>query len=324
MVASDTLTIHPLPVVPNFWRSSPNVVRSLRAGDLFTEALAVAGDWIKMRVSLQTHPKVMRIAAMLEEDRKVSQKLSTGYNGGLLQIVTRDVTRDVTLASLLRVWGAANEHTEDGVWHGIALSDLDQIAGVPGFGSMMEDVGWAIYDEEEQTVTLPNFLEYNAPAKSGRGSAADRQRRYRERKAGKSDVTRDVTRDVTDAVTRDVTRDVEKRREEKKGNTTITEPEKALLFSSKAYPSAEFNQAWKNFCEHCFQKTGTRFTDFEIDAKLLHLAQWQDEKRAIAALEYSIRCGSKSSIFEDDSKHRANGNGKPKEDLVDVLRRTMK
>lgn len=169
----------------------------------------MAGDWIKMRAAIFTHPKVMRIARALECRKDIGKQLSTGLGGALREIVTRDVTRDITVASLMRVWGAANEHTDDGVWHGIQLEDLDHVAGIPGFGAMMEAVGWAVFDAENQTVTFPNFLEYNAPAKSGRGAgAAERQRRYREKK--RTGVTHDVTHNG------DVTGDVEKRREEKK------------------------------------------------------------------------------------------------------------
>jgi len=175
----------------------------------------MAGDWIKMRVSLFTHPKVMRIASMLESHHDVGKRLSTGFNGALQDIVTRDVTRDVTVASLLRVWGAANEHTDDGVWTGICINDLDHVAGIPGFGSMMEAVGWASFDDESRTVTFRNFLEYNAPAKNGRSSNAERQRRYRQRKQKEQAPDCYVTRYVTGDVTGDVTRYGEKRREEK-------------------------------------------------------------------------------------------------------------
>ena len=194
----------------------------------------MAGDWIKMRGSLGSHPRVLRIAALIESSPDVGKHLSTGFNGSLDEIVTRDVTRDVTLASLLRVWCAANEHTSDGVWHGLKPSDLDHIAGVPGFGQAMEMVGWAVYDETTDTTTLPGFLEHNAPAKGGRGSAAARQKRYRERHKdhSNSDANRDVTRDVTQTVTSDV----EKRREEKSNNN--------LRVVSDTTSFSAFWQAW--------------------------------------------------------------------------------
>ena len=172
----------------------------------------MAGDWIKMRPSLLTSPKVNGIARHLEEDRDVARKLSNGFGGCMNEIVSRCVMRHVTVASLMLVWGAANDHTEDGVFKNADLSDLDDIAGIPGFGRAMESVGWAVYDEGGNSVTLPNFNEYNTTGhvrSSGAKSAAQRQREYRERKkADISNVTSDVTNDVTS------NRREDKRREE--------------------------------------------------------------------------------------------------------------
>lgn len=172
----------------------------------------MAGDWIKMRGALCTNPKVLMIADILGASTDVGRRLSTGFNGSLSEIVTSDVMRDVTLAGLLRVWCATNEHTEDGVWRSSTLRVIDQAAGIPGFGEAMAAAGWAIYDAEAGTVTMPNFLENNAPAKNNaRSTAAERQARYRDKKKS-CDGTRDVTRDVTQAVTSNARE--EKRREE--------------------------------------------------------------------------------------------------------------
>lgn len=174
-----------------------------------------------MRASLCTHPKVLMIAEIIGESVDVGRRLSTGFNGSLNEIVTCDVTRDVTLAALLRVWCATNEHTDDGIWKNSTLRTIDQAAGIPGFGEAMQEAGWAIYDEDARTVELPNFLENNAPAKdNARSTAAERQARYREKLRaaraadGESSSSGDVTRDVTVSVTSNARE--EKRREEKK------------------------------------------------------------------------------------------------------------
>lgn len=176
----------------------------------------MAGEWIKMRTSLITNPKVNGIARYLEDSSEVSRVLSTGFNGGMSEIVTRNVMRYVTVTSLLVLWGAANEHTDDGVFKNTDISDIDDIVGVPLFGEALESVGWAIFSQDENSVTLPNFSEYNtsgatrsALAKTG----AERQKEYRNRvKLRNGDVTSDVTSDVTNDVTRD--RREEKRRED--------------------------------------------------------------------------------------------------------------
>lgn len=152
----------------------------------------MAGDWIKMRPALLTSPKVNGIARALEDNREVTRALSTGFNGGMREIVTRAVMRHVTVSALLIVWGAANEHTEDGVFRNADLSDIDDMAGIPGFGVAMETVGWAAFNEEEFTVTLPNFNEYNTCGKDRTIVAktpAERQKEYRERKKRNESVT---------------------------------------------------------------------------------------------------------------------------------------
>lgn len=175
----------------------------------------MAGEWIKMRTSLLTNPKVNGIARILEESPDTGRALSNGFNGPLREIVTRNVTRHVTVSSLLVVWGAANEHTKDGIFENADLSDIDDMVGIPGFGEALVSVGWAEYDEERQRVIFPNFSEYNTSGSERSASGktgAERQREYRERKkagiSSKSDVTCDVTCDVTS------NRREEKRREE--------------------------------------------------------------------------------------------------------------
>jgi uncharacterized phage protein (TIGR02220 family) len=225
----------------------------------------MAGDWIKMRVSLLTSPKVSGIARQLEDDRAVSRALTTGFSGGMYEIVTRNVMRYVTVASLLAVWGAANEHTKDGVFQNADLSDLDDIAGIPGFGEAMASVGWAVYDADQQTVTLPNFNEYNTCGGVRGVGAAERQRRYREKKkaeiVAKSDDSVDVTRDVT----RDVTSDgrEEKRREEKKKKKPLSgKPDDSLRAPVDA-DSPEGLIAYLNL------RVGKRFEPVDANLRLL-------------------------------------------------------
>jgi len=167
-------------------------------------------DWIKFRASLDTDPRVFTMADALLKSASAYVLATPARDlfGDVTQAVTRDVMRDVTLSGLLRVWASAQLHTDDGVFHRASLDYLDTLARVPGFGAAMALVGWAVYDSSACTVTLPNFLEHNAPNKNGarqKAAAAVRTARYRERlknsaqeeKKGKSDASCDVTRDVT-------------------------------------------------------------------------------------------------------------------------------
>jgi hypothetical protein len=187
----------------------------------------MAGDWIKMRTSLLTNPKVNGIAKELESDSEVTKALSTGFNGVMSEIVNRNVMRYITVTSLLIVWSAANEHTKDGVFKNSELSDLDDMVGIPNFGFALESVGWAIYDELGNTVTLPNFNEYNTSGsvRSANGkTGAQRQKEYRERrKLRESNVNSDVTSDITSD-----------RREEKRREENNTNDQFEIFY--KAYP----------------------------------------------------------------------------------------
>jgi len=149
--------------------------------------VGMAGDWIKMRSALLSNPKVHTIARLVGECREASRVLTTGASCPPCEVLSRNALRNVTVTALLLVWSSANEHTSDGVMRCCDLLDIDEIAGIPGFGEAMEYVGWALHDAEKDAIILPNFAEWNTPAKDR--TAAERQRRYREKRNG--NVTRD-------------------------------------------------------------------------------------------------------------------------------------
>lgn len=189
----------------------------------------MAGDWIKMRVSLVNHPKVLALSEEISHygDYQEWSGLSgfipsmggsqKDFDDEVIQALR--VTRYVTVTALLRFWGYANEHAKDEFISSLRISDIDEIAGIPSFGIALEAIGWAVYDEERRGVMLPNFAEHNSTA-NDRG-AADRQKRYRENKK-----LRDVTSDVT-PLHRE-----EKRREEKIKDTKPTSTKSAISIST--------------------------------------------------------------------------------------------
>lgn len=165
-------------------------------------------DWIKMRSGLLTNPKVIRMAKLLASNPEFLQWLSRGL--GLSRDVTRDEMRDVTfvtrvtVGSLLSVWASVNDAANQaGFLKGISLSDIDDMAGVPGFGDAMGAVGWA--EEGDDGTFFPNFDEHNSVAKQrvGEGktakTSAERMREFRQRQRENRDVTSDASqlRDVT-------------------------------------------------------------------------------------------------------------------------------
>lgn len=187
----------------------------------------MAGDWIKMRVGLTNHPKVLCIAGNLLHDADYLQWAGLSYGvPGYPPASSEEsraekhaalrVTRYVTVTALLRFWGYANEHAKGDFIEGIGPEDVDEITGVPSFGIALEAAGWGSFDRNNGGLTMPNFEEHNTSATARTTAGAERQKRYRERqKQAKSVMDNgDVTRDVT------VTEREEKRREE------IVEPRK--------------------------------------------------------------------------------------------------
>lgn len=157
----------------------------------------MASNWIKMSASLKTHPKVNEIAALLESPAEGSAGFEVSVGGQRGELLTRNVTRCVTVTALLLIWSAASEHTCDGVFRNVDLSYLDVLAEYSGFGEAMAAVGWAVYDAEEHCVILKTDNDESVVAASKKSSAAERQRRYRERKRAQKSVTQDVTHNLT-------------------------------------------------------------------------------------------------------------------------------
>ena len=150
----------------------------------------MAGDWIKMRAALTTCPKVAAMARSIG--------MADEFGG-----LPRQAMRLLVVGGLHAVWAAVNEHTSDGVMANAYPEDLDDIAGVPGFGKAMQTAGWLEADEAAATLTFPNFGQWNTPAKDT--TAAERMRKHR----AKQDVTRNsvtVTEPLRVTVAPDKTR----------------------------------------------------------------------------------------------------------------------
>lgn len=189
----------------------------------------MAGDWIKMRVSLAKDPRVIAMADHLAGNRSfidwLCDPVRASCKESAYEHVTRNVTVAVTVSALLQVWGIANEagkpENEDLLLCHTRIDYLDEVCGVPGFGEAMEFVEWAVeeMDGGKSRVRLPKFLINNTPAEDRAKKAnAERQRRFRER----NNATGNVESNVTDNVT--VTHREEKRREEKEEKQSVPVP----------------------------------------------------------------------------------------------------
>lgn len=151
----------------------------------------MAGEWIKMRTGLRKHPKAVAMARYLSGqpdfvnlcfgNRHVTSHETVTHN------VTFEVVTRVTVCALLEVWGAINSVLkEEECISFMALSDIDDIAGIPCFGKAMAYVGWVVESAGEGLPGLefPNFTEFNTPDSKRRVAKSDAQRakEYRERK----------------------------------------------------------------------------------------------------------------------------------------------
>lgn len=179
-------------------------------------------DWIKMRGGLLTNPKVIRMSRLLAENRFFMDWFTRGTrkqcDDTVYELCDVTVVTRVTVGSLLSVWSAVNEASqEDGFIKGITLFEVDEMAGVPGFGDAMMAVGWV--EETDDGLIFPNFQEHNTVGKarqtersSGAKTAAQRTKEWRERKKQKELFE---TRDGDVTVTSHGDHREEKRREEK-------------------------------------------------------------------------------------------------------------
>lgn len=208
----------------------------------------MAGDWIKMRVNLVTHPKVIALSEELSYSGEYQDwsgmhgfvpslgGTKQDFDEGVTQALR--VTRYVVVTALLRFWGYANEHAKDDFIKSLRISDIDEIVGVPGFGGALESVEWAGYDENRRGTCVPNFSEYNTSGHERSAeakTAAQRQKEYRDRK--KSESTEHCVTKTSD-VTRDVTSDVTSNRREEKNREEVNQgPDKPARKKATSIPA---------------------------------------------------------------------------------------
>ncbi|WP_085678172.1 MULTISPECIES: Pyocin large subunit-like protein [unclassified Pseudomonas] len=177
----------------------------------------MAGDWIKMRVDLQTHPKVFRMVSALRAER--------------LRVI----------GGLHVAWSIFDTHSTDGVLHGYTTDAMDAVIGWPGFTQAMVDVEWAEIDEAGSLV-MPRFDEHNGASAKRRANDSERKRESRKANsvrnssAGDADKTR--------------TREEKRREEKEQDQKTSSSGDDSDLFTRfwKLYPrrvgKANAEKAW--------------------------------------------------------------------------------
>lgn len=116
----------------------------------------MAGDWIKMRSDLRTHPKVVLISSRCQRD-------IFGTIGGLHS-----------------VWCVFDAHSTDGILDGYTPETMDAIAGFPGLIDAMASVGWMTI--EPGRLICPRFDSHNSKSAKNRSTEQEKKRNQRKAK----------------------------------------------------------------------------------------------------------------------------------------------
>lgn len=124
----------------------------------------MAGDWIKMRTDLFTHPKVVRISSALKADTLR------------------------TVGGLMSVWCLFDAHSEDGRLEGYTVEALDAHLRWPGFAAAMIAVRWL--EEDGESLVLPEFERHNGQSAKRRAQDANRKQVVRKMSASDADKKR--------------------------------------------------------------------------------------------------------------------------------------
>ena len=173
-------------------------------------------DWIKMRVDLRTHPKVVRMAGALNADK--------------LRVV----------GALHAVWSIFDAHSSDGLLDGYTFKALDIELGWKGFAQAMHDIGWLI-DSDGEGLEAPRFEEHNGQSAKRRAMETERKRLEREAEKAAADAAKAATNTGQVSAShadKSVTRE-EKRREEEKENPPASRvPPKASPRAAKKCPES--------------------------------------------------------------------------------------
>ncbi len=291
----------------------------------------MAAGWIRIRGSLLRSPKLIAMAAYLQEQRDFREWMTPG-GGGNGQLVSDEASQCVTLALLTVTWSNAREFGKpvgnDVVLEGIGLGGIDLMCGAPHFGEAMDLVGWAKDNDDNSGVILPNFMEWNSlaekqPAKTG----AERARDYRARSKNNSNENRhdNVTKN-RDESNESNAREEKSREEEtplppKGAKTQKFDPAEAEI--PEQLDIAGFRDAWAEWCRYRAEKKKP-LTPTSVKQQLKQLAAL-GHGRACELIERSITNSYTGLIFPEDKAAAQSATataGQRERELADTRRRS--
>lgn len=190
----------------------------------------MAGDWIKMKIGLETSPEVIAMSSELE--------LSEVWIVG----------------ALFKLWCWADQHTEDGNAKGVTKMWLDRYIGIDGFADALINAGWLLVSGKQ--LTIPNFERHNGKPAKQRAKGNLRVKAHRERNG--TSVTHSALPRNASAVTKPLP---EKRIKENKRNNNKSED------VSIDYESL-FSGLWDSWPEKGRSKHPLSKTEFYEQVKL--------------------------------------------------------
>ena len=177
----------------------------------------MAGDWIKMRSNLWDDPRISWI------------------------VDSTDCSEAAAIGGLYWLWVAADQHSSDGVMHGMSLRTVDRKTGISGFSAALVSAGWL--EEHPDGIKLARFEEHNGASAKMRAQTAKRVATCK----GNAKVTQSALPNEWDSVTRALAKEdqsvtsalprEEKRREEE---TTTPIPPIGGLPSKKRIAAISF------------------------------------------------------------------------------------
>lgn len=108
----------------------------------------MAGEWIKVRTNLWDDPRIGQLCELTDQGEAA------------------------VIGGLYWLWATADEHSSDGLLHGMTTRTIDRKTGVAGLGKALVTIGWLT--EDENGVTVSRFEEHNGASAKQRAQTAKR------------------------------------------------------------------------------------------------------------------------------------------------------
>jgi hypothetical protein len=149
----------------------------------------MAGEWIKVRTNLWDDPRIGQLCEL------------TGHGEAAV------------IGGLYWLWATADEHSSDGLLHGMTTRTIDRKTGVQGLGAGLVTIGWL--SESADGVTVSRFDEHNGASAKARAQTAKRVATHKVNAKVTQPALPKTDHGVTTALPRE-----DKRREEEQSKTT--------------------------------------------------------------------------------------------------------